>query len=151
MSNDSDSRFMEHALALADRAALEKEVPVGAVLVKAGEVIGEGWNRPIAECDPTAHAEIVALRVAAQQLGNYRLVDTTLYVNLEPRVMCAGAIVHARVARLVFGAADPKSGAAGSVLNVLQQSQLNHYVEVTPGVLEAKCGEKLRSFFRARR
>lgn len=148
---DRDSFFMRHALALAGRAADEGEVPVGALIVRQDEVIGQGWNRPIASHDPTAHAEIQAIRAAAAGIGNYRLVDTTLYVTLEPCVMCAGAMVHARVARLVYGAADPKGGAAGSVMDVLQHPQLNHRVESTGGVLEAACSEILRRFFRARR
>ncbi len=142
---------MQRALELADCAAREGEVPVGAVLVKEGEIVGEGWNRPIASHDPTAHAEIQALRLGAERVENYRLIDTTLYVTLEPCAMCAGAMVHARVNRLVYGAADPKTGAAGSVLNVLQHPRLNHLVEVTGGVLENECGEKLRRFFRERR
>ena len=151
MSSDADIRFMQRALALAELAASGGGVPVGAVVVRGGEVIGEGWNRPIASHDPTAHAEIRALRAAAQHVGNYRLVETTLYVTLEPCAMCAGAMVHARVARLVYGAVDPKSGAAGSVLNVLQHPGLNHRVEITQGVLEAECADALRRFFRARR
>jgi len=142
---------MRRALALARRAADAGEVPVGAVLVRGDEVIGEGWNRPIGACDPTAHAEILALRSAAIQVGNYRLVDSTLYVTLEPCPMCAGAIVHARIARVVFGAADPRTGAAGTVFDLLRSSQLNHRAEVTGGVLAEDCGALLREFFRARR
>lgn len=142
---------MQHALALAQRAADEGEVPVGAVVVRGEEVIGEGWNRPIAAHDPTAHAEIMALRAAARHVGNYRLVDTTLYVSLEPCVMCAGAIIHARVKRVVFGAADPKTGAAGSVFEVLGTDRLNHRVVVEGGLLAEESGELLRAFFRKRR
>lgn len=151
MDNNTDTHFMQRALELADSAAREGEVPVGAVLVKAGEIIGEGWNRPIASHDPTAHAEIEALRAGAARIGNYRLVNTTLYVTLEPCTMCAGAMVHARVERLVYGAADPKTGAAGSVLDVLRHPQANHRVEIVGGVLEDLCSAKLRQFFRDRR
>lgn len=152
MSNaEEDARWMHHALALAQRAAAEGEVPVGAVVVKDGVVIGEGWNRPIAAHDPTAHAEIQALRAAALHIGNYRLTDTTLYVTLEPCAMCAGAMVHARVRRVVYGASDPRTGAAGSVFNLLQSVQLNHQAEVCGGVLAEECGALLREFFRARR
>ena len=126
-------------------------MPVGAVLVYQGEIIGEGWNRPITAHDPTAHAEIMALRAGAERLGNYRLVDTTLYVTLEPCVMCAGAMVHARIARLVYGAADPKGGAAGSVVDIFGLPQLNHRVDVQGGVLAEECGAMLQAFFRARR
>lgn len=150
-SAEEDARWMHHALALAQRAAAEGEVPVGAVVVKDGVVIGEGWNRPIAAHDPTAHAEIQALRAAALHIGNYRLTDTTLYVTLEPCAMCAGAMVHARVRRVVYGASDPRTGAAGSVFDLLQSVQLNHQAEVCGGVLAEECGALLREFFRARR
>ena len=149
--DDNDSRFMRRALALAERAEAEGEVPVGAVLVRDGEVVGEGWNRPITAHDATAHAEIQAIRAAGERLGNYRLVDTTLYVTLEPCPMCAGAMVHARVGRLVYGAADPRTGSAGSVFDLVRSPRLNHRLEVTPGVLEDECAERLRRFFRARR
>ena len=149
MSNDE--YWMERALALAARAEAEGEVPVGAVLVLAGELVGEGWNRPIASHDPTAHAEIQALRAAAARLGNYRLPGATLYVTLEPCPMCAGAMVHARVARLVYGAPDPQAGSAGSVFNLLQAPTLNHRADIQGGVLADACGERLRAFFRARR
>jgi tRNA(adenine34) deaminase len=142
---------MRRALALARRAAEEGEVPVGAVLVRNGEVIAEGWNRPIAAQDPTAHAEIEAMRAGAAVLGNYRLIDTTLYVTLEPCVMCAGAVIHARVKRLVYGAADPKTGAAGSVFDIFASGKVNHQVLVDGGVLAEECGEMLAEFFRARR
>jgi tRNA(adenine34) deaminase len=139
------------ALGLAKQAAEQGEVPVGAVLVLNGAAVGEGWNRPIAEHDPTAHAEIVALRAAARNLGNYRLPGATLYVTLEPCVMCAGAVIHARVERIVFGAYDPKSGAAGSVFEILGTDRLNHYVEVQGGVLADECSRLLRLFFEDRR
>lgn len=142
---------MRHALDLAARAEEAGEVPVGAVLVRDGAVIGEGWNGPIGSHDPTAHAEMVALRGAAAALESYRLMGTTLYVTLEPCAMCAGAMIHARIARLVFGAHDPKSGAAGGVIDVVGCEALNHRIAVTGGVLEATCAETLRAFFRARR
>jgi len=148
---DSDRAHMRRALLLAERAAAEGEVPVGAVLVKDGAVLAEGWNRPISGHDPSAHAEMLALRAAACTLGNYRLPGTTLYVTLEPCVMCAGAIIHARVSRLVFGARDPKAGAVDSVYDVIARPQLNHAVEWRGGVLEAECSAILRDFFRARR
>ncbi len=147
----TDEHWMRHALALATRAESADEVPIGAVLVLNDEVIGEGWNRPIGSHDPTAHAEVIALRDAAQRLGNYRLSGSTLYVTLEPCLMCAGAIVHARVARLVFGASDPKRGAVKSTCAALQMPGLNHRVQVEGGLLEAECGERLQAFFRARR
>ena len=142
---------MRHALALAARAAAQDEVPVGAVLVREERVIGEGWNAPIASRDPTAHAEIVALRTAAQRIGNYRLTGTTLYVTLEPCAMCVGAIIYARVARVVFGAYDPKTGAAGSVFDLLQSARHMHRVSCTGGVLAEECAALLTDFFRARR
>lgn len=142
---------MRYALRLAQRAESLGEVPVGAVIVKDGRCISEGWNSPIALNDPTAHAEIMALRQAGMVLENYRLVDTTLYVTLEPCVMCMGAISHARVRRLVFGASDPKRGAVCHVLNLTDAPFLNHRVSWMGGVLEADCSELLRDFFRARR
>jgi tRNA(adenine34) deaminase len=152
MSDDSDKRWMTHALDLARHAeSREGEVPVGAVLVLDGRVIGEGWNRNIATSDPTAHAEVLALRDAGRRLGNYRFPGAELYVTLEPCAMCAGAIVHARVARVVFGAHDPKTGAAGSVFDLLQHERHNHRVEVREGVLGDEAGELLRGFVRARR
>jgi tRNA(adenine34) deaminase len=152
MMTMTDEAFMARALELAGRAEAEGEVPVGALLVRDGLIIGEGWNRPIGSHDPTAHAEIMTLRDAAARAGNYRLPGTTLYVTLEPCPMCAGAIVHARVARLVYGATDPKSGAAGSVFDLLPSDQrFNHRTSVTGGVLAEACGERLRNFFRARR
>ena len=146
-----DEFWMQHALELAQRAESEGEVPVGAVLVRDEQVIGEGWNQPISANDPTGHAEIIALRSAAANLNNYRLIDTTLYVTLEPCSMCAGALVHARVKRVVYGARDPKGGAAGSVFEILGTDKLNHVVEVTPGVMADKCGTVLTNFFQQRR
>jgi len=146
-----DLYWMRHALSLALRAAQEGEVPVGAVLVKEGQLVAEGWNRPIGHNDPTAHAEIQALRAGGQALRNYRLNDTTLYVTLEPCPMCAGAIVHARVQRVVFAAADPRTGAAGSVYNILQSNELNHRCDVLGGVLALESGQLLRDFFRIKR
>ncbi len=142
---------MERALALAARGAEAGEVPVGCVIVRDGIAVGEGWNRPIGSHDPTAHAEVVALRAAARHLGNYRLVDTTLYVTLEPCVMCVGAMVHARVERLVFGARDPKTGAIESAFRLLDGELHNHRIAVSGGVLAEACGALLRDFFRARR
>jgi tRNA(adenine34) deaminase len=149
--NEQDCRWLQYALILAQRAAAEGEVPVGAVLVHQDKVLGEGYNRPIAACDPTAHAEILALRQAATQIGNYRLVNSVLYVTLEPCPMCAGAIVHARVGRVVFGARDPRAGACGTVFNILQADSLNHHAIVEGGLFAQACGELLQSFFRARR
>lgn len=146
-----DEVFMRHALLLAHRAQAAGEVPVGAVVVHGDRIVGEGWNRPIGAHDPSAHAEMVALREAAQRLGNYRLTGTTLYVTLEPCVMCAGAIVHARVAHLVFGAWDPKAGAVRSVYDVIGRPRLNHVVEWHGGVLGQACGDILKQFFRVRR
>jgi len=142
---------MQRALDLAACAAADGEVPVGALVVLNGEVIGEGWNRPIGSNDPTAHAEIVALRAAAARLGNYRLTGCTLYVTLEPCPMCAGAMVHARVARVVYAAADPIAGAAGSVFNLLQAPGLNHRAQVDGGILADDCSRQLKQFFQNRR
>ncbi len=150
--DEADERWLRHAMSLAERAASEGEVPVGAVLVGAdGTLLAEGWNRPIALHDPTAHAEIMAMRLGAAALGNYRLTGSTLYVTLEPCAMCAGAIIHARVGRLVYGAQDPKAGAVHSVYDLIARPQLNHVVAWQGGVLEAECAEQLRVFFRARR
>ncbi len=143
--------WMRHALRLAKRAWDEGEVPVGAVLVHDNKVIGEGWNRPIGRHDPTAHAEIMALRQGGLVLQNYRLLDSTLYVTLEPCVMCAGAMVHSRIGSLVFGARDAKTGAIGSLMDVLGHPGMNHQVGVTEGVLAADCSAMLSDFFRARR
>lgn len=142
---------MSRAMELARMAEATGEVPVGAVIVRDGSIIAEGWNRPISTSDPTAHAEIVALRAAAQELKTYRLLETTLYVTLEPCAMCAGAMVHARVRRVVYGATDPRAGAAGSVFNIVQHAALNHRVELTGGVRSEECAALLRGFFLARR
>lgn len=151
MGVPTDVDFMQRALALARRARDDGEVPIGAVLVKDATVVGEGWNRPIGACDPTAHAEIVALRAGARALGSYRLTDTALYVTLEPCAMCAAALVHARVRRVVFGTWDPKAGAAGSIVDIFRLPALNHRVDVHGGVLAADCGALLAEFFAARR
>ncbi|PIE00906.1 MAG: tRNA adenosine(34) deaminase TadA [Thiothrix nivea] len=143
--------WMEQALLLAGRAAEEGEVPVGAVLVRDGELLGAGWNRPIAQHDPTAHAEIMALRSAGIKAGNYRLPGSILYVTLEPCVMCAGAMLHARVAKLVFGAFDPKTGAAGSVFDLLNDTRHYHQLQVEGGLLQTQCASQLQEFFRQRR
>ncbi len=142
---------MMAALELARTAAAADEVPVGAVVVVDGEIVGRGFNQPIGRHDPTAHAEVMALRDAAARLGNYRLPGATLYVTLEPCIMCAGAIMHARVARVVFGARDPKTGAAGSVVDLFAEDRLNHHAEVAGGVLAQECGAMLSGFFAARR
>lgn len=151
MSERSDEIWMRHALMLAGRAEAEGEVPVGAVLVLNGAIIGEGWNRSIGHHDPTAHAEIMALRQGGQQAGNYRLLKATLYVTLEPCVMCAGAMIHARIGSLVFGARDEKTGAAGSLMDVLGHPGMNHRVELTGDVLAQACAAQLSEFFRRRR
>ena len=151
MSAEIDAAMMREALQLALRAAAQGEVPVGAVVVKDGRVVGRGYNAPILSSDPTAHAEIGALREAAKALGNYRLGGCTLYVTLEPCAMCAGAIMHARIARLVYGAADPKTGACGSVVDLFAENRLNHHAEVTGGVLAVEAGKQLSQFFAARR
>ena len=142
---------MRHALELARRAQAEGEVPVGAVVVLDEKVIGEGWNRPISAADPTAHAEIQAMRAAASTRKNYRLVGATLYVTLEPCAMCVGAMFHARIRRVVFGAADPKTGAAGSTVNLFEEKRLNHHALLQGGVLAAECGALLSGFFASRR
>ena len=147
----NDEVWMRRALDLAERARSEGEVPVGAVLVMDDDCIGEGWNRPISERDPTAHAEIMALRAGAAYKGNYRLPGATLYVTLEPCAMCAGAVVLARIKRLVYAAADPRAGAAGSIFNILQSGQLNHRVELASGILEQEAATLLQTFFRERR
>lgn len=147
----SDQAFMRMALNAAAEAKLAGEVPVGAVIVKDGEVISVAHNQPIGRHDPTAHAEINALRLAAQSVGNYRLVGCTLYVTLEPCAMCAGAMMHARLARVVYGATDPKTGACGSVVNLFAEKKLNHHTELEGGVLAEECGNILSSFFAERR
>ena len=149
--NSTDLQYMSRALELARFAEANGEVPVGAVIVKENQIIGEGWNQPITTHDPSAHAEMLAMRAAAKSLGNYRLLDTTLYVTLEPCAMCAGAMVHARIKRLVYAATDPRAGAAGTLFNIVQHDALNHRVEVTGGVLEEECAAVLRNFFRTRR
>ncbi|MBV2122751.1 MAG: tRNA adenosine(34) deaminase TadA [Candidatus Thiodiazotropha sp. (ex Ctena orbiculata)] len=150
--DEHDELFMQHALRLAARAEQLGEVPVGAVVVRQGKMVGEGWNQPIGGHDPTAHAEIVALRDAATKEQNYRLPDSTLYVTLEPCPMCAGAIVHARVKRVVYGAPDPKGGAAGSVFDLLPtDSRFNHRVEVEGGLMMEQSAKLLQDFFRRKR
>ena len=151
MQAELDRQFMQEALAQAKLAALAGEVPVGSVLVRDGRIISTGFNQPISNSDPSAHAEMMALRAAAQLESNYRLPGTTLYVTLEPCTMCAGAMLHARVERVVFGANDPKTGAAGSVLNVFSEKQINHQTQVEGGIMEDECGQVLRDFFKGRR
>lgn len=147
----SDVEYMRRALELARRAQESGEVPVGALVVHAGAVIGEGWNRPIADRDPTAHAEIVALRAAAVQSDNYRLAGATLYVTLEPCAMCLGAVINARVPRVVFGAWDLKAGACGSVVDLTRNPKITHRIDAFGGVCSEECSELLRRFFEARR
>lgn len=147
----TDNDFMQQAIKLAEQAAENGEVPVGAIVVKDGEIIGRGSNAPIGLNDPSAHAEMLAIRDAAKTLGNYRLVDCTLYVTLEPCAMCAGVIQHARLAKLVYGASDPKTGACGSVINLMAETKLNHHTEVIGGVLVEDCGLLLSTFFKQRR
>lgn len=151
MQPENDAAWMELALEQARQAAASGEVPVGALIIKDGEIVGQGHNRNLLDNDPTAHAEIVALRQAAARLGNHRLGNCTVYATIEPCSMCAGALIHARVSRLVYGASDPKAGAAGSVLIVLNHPGLNHKMEVTSGVLADKCAELLQEFFRRKR
>jgi len=147
----SDEIFMREALGLANCAAEAGEVPVGAVVVKDGTVVGRGYNRPVSGMDPTAHAEVVALRDAAERVGNYRLMDCVLYVTLEPCAMCAGAIMNARISRVVYGAADPKSGACGSVVDLFAENRLNFHTTVVGGVLAVEAAKLLQEFFSARR
>lgn len=151
MSLEQDQLWMRHALSLASKAAQAGEIPVGAVLVKDQQIVGEGWNQSITLNDPSAHAEMLAIRQAGINVKNYRLIDTTLYVTLEPCTMCAGLLVHSRIKRLVFGAYDAKTGAAGSIMDVLNDTRLNHQVEVVGGVLGEECGETISAFFRQRR
>lgn len=146
-----DAFFMAQALEQAQKAWDSEEVPVGAVLVRDGEVVAVGFNQPIGSHDPTAHAEIMALRAAAQVLGNYRLPGCDLYVTLEPCAMCAGAMMHARLSRVIFGAPDPKTGACGSIIDLFAQENLNHHTEVVGGVLAQQCGTLLKNFFAQRR
>src|SRR5574340_10318 len=150
-SEMSDEIFMRAALELARQAEAAGEVPIGAVVVKDGEIVGRGFNAPISRRDPSAHAEMMALRDAAQFIGKYRLVGCELFVTLEPCLMCAGAIIHARIARLVYGTRDPKTGVCGSILDVFAERRLNHHTEVTGGVLAGECGAMLSSFFAMRR
>jgi tRNA(adenine34) deaminase len=147
----SDEFWMDEALREAQRAEVAGEVPVGAIVVCNGQIVGRGHNRPISSHDPTAHAEILALRDAGQRIANYRLAGCDLYVTVEPCAMCAGAIVHARIRRLVYGADDPKAGAVNSVMRLLENTALNHQVQVTSRVLAGKCMERLQGFFRERR
>ena len=147
----SDETWMRRALELARRARDEGEVPVGAIVVLEGKVVGEGWNRPISGSDATSHAEIEAIRAACRELRNYRLTGATLYVTLEPCAMCIGAMFHARIAKVLFGASDPKTGAAGSVINLFAEQKLNHHASVEGGVLAQESGELLRTFFASRR
>ena len=146
-----DEKWMEQALVLAEVAQSNGEIPVGAVVVCNGEVVGKGYNASITQNDPSAHAEMMAIREAGKTLGNYRLVDCTLYVTLEPCPMCAGLLVHSRIKRLVFGAFDLRTGSAGSLMNLVQNPALNHQVEVTPGVLQPVCSVRLSAFFKGRR
>ncbi len=150
-TNETDESFMRAALDLARQAAQAGEVPVGAVVVKDGRIVGRGYNQPISRHDPSAHAEMVALRDAARHIGNYRLVGCELYVTLEPCVMCIGAMFHARIARVVFGARDPKTGAAGSVFDLFAETRLNHHARTHGGVLAEECGKVLSDFFAMRR
>jgi tRNA(adenine34) deaminase len=149
--SDDDTRFMKAALAEAKIAANADEVPVGAVLVRSGEIVARGLNRPVQDNDPTAHAEVMAIRAAATEERNYRLADSTLYVTLEPCPMCVGAMLHARIGRLVFGAYDPKAGAAGSVIDLCDDRRFNHRIEVNGGLLEEQCAALLQDFFAKRR
>lgn len=149
--NPADELFMRRALELAGEAQQRGEVPVGAVLVRDDEIIGEGYNQPISGCDPTAHAEVVALRDAALRVGNYRLPGSTLYVTIEPCTMCAGALVHARVERVVYGTREPKSGVAVSNLGLFDAAHFNHRIVCEGGVLEQDCAERMRDFFKSRR
>ena len=151
MPSGDDAAWMELALEQAALAAAAGEVPVGALVIKQGEIIGRGHNRNLLDDDPTAHAEIIALRQAAARLGNHRLTGCTMVATIEPCSMCAGALIHARIGRLVYGASDPKAGAAGSVLQVINHPGLNHQMEITPGVLAGKCSQVLQDFFRQKR
>ncbi|CAL7959445.1 tRNA adenosine(34) deaminase [Gammaproteobacteria bacterium] len=150
-SNSQDVFFMQRALDLAEKAKSANEVPVGAIVIANNEIIGEGFNCPIGTCDPTAHAEIIALRQAAQKLNNYRLPEVTLYVTLEPCAMCVGAMLHARIKRLVFGTLDPKTGAVVSIFKLLDEKNSNHIIEHQNRILATECGKILSDFFKARR
>jgi tRNA(adenine34) deaminase len=151
MSMSTDEFYMAKALQLAEQAGAIGEVPVGAILVKDGEIVGEGFNQPISGCDPTAHAEIVAMRNAAKNLNNYRLSDCDLYVTIEPCTMCVGAMVHGRIRRVLFGALEPRAGALQSQLQLMDQSHYNHSIEWQGGVLAQECGDLISSFFRRKR
>ncbi|MFC0120246.1 tRNA adenosine(34) deaminase TadA [Pseudoalteromonas xiamenensis] len=151
MMTPSDEHWMRMALEFADKAWQQGEIPVGAVLVKDNEFVAAGWNQSISLHDPSAHAEMMAIREAGKVLENYRLVDCTLYVTLEPCSMCAGLLVHSRIQRVVYGACDAKTGSAGSIMNLLQEPRLNHQVDITRGVLAEACSEKISAFFKARR
>lgn len=151
MTQHTDEYWMQQAIELANKAAAEDEVPVGALIVKDNQLVATGWNQPIQHNDPSAHAELQAIRNAGKALNNYRLIDTTLYVTLEPCSMCVGAIIHARIKRLVFGAYDIKTGAAGSAINLIQQQLHNHKVEVIGGILEPECKQLLQDFFKRKR
>lgn len=151
MNNDSNEKWMRHALMLAEKAKAQNEIPVGAVLVKNDQIIGEGWNQSITLNDPTAHAEIMAIRDAGNRMNNYRLIDSTLYVTLEPCCMCSGALVHARIAKVVYGASDFKTGAVDSVMKLLTHESHNHRVESQGDVCQPECSEALSNFFKARR
>lgn len=151
MNTEQDEFWMRHALALADLAEQQNEIPVGAVLVKDQQIIGEGWNQSIKLHDPSAHAEMMAIRAAGKTIENYRLVNCSLYVTLEPCSMCAGLLIHSRIDRLIFGATDLKTGAVGSVYDLLSDERMNHQIEVTGGVLAEACGNKLSAFFKQRR
>ena len=148
---EQDEYWMQQALKYADKAEKQNEIPVGAVLVKDGKMLGAGWNQSICNHDPSAHAEMMAIRQAGKQVQNYRLTDCTLYVTLEPCPMCAGLLVHGRIKRLVYGAADSKTGAAGSIMDIVRDPQLNHQLEVSSGVMAEQCSKKLSDFFRRRR
>ena len=148
---NDDLKWMQRAYELAQKAKEQDEVPVGAVIVHENKIIGEGWNQPISSNDPTAHAEIVALRQAGQELNNYRLPSATMYVTLEPCAMCAGALIHARLAKLIYAADDPKTGACGSVFNLLQTNELNHKVEIEKGVMEDESRSLIQGFFKEKR
>jgi len=147
----SDNHWMAHAIKLAEKAQQQNEVPVGAVIVKDNNIIGEGWNQPISSHDPTAHAEIQAIRMACRHQNNYRLPGTTLYISLEPCLMCAGAIVHSRIGRVVFAAKEPKAGAAGSCFDIFNENKLNHRVQCEQGLLATQSSQLLKQFFKARR
>jgi tRNA(adenine34) deaminase len=148
---NDDEYWMQKAITLAKQAETQGEVPVGALVVKENELLGQGWNRPISSHDPSAHAEIVAIREAASSTGNYRLPGTTMYVTLEPCVMCAGAIMHARISRVIFGAYDQKAGAAGSIIDIFSNPKLNHHAEIVCGIFEQECADLLKQFFLSRR